>query len=201
MATVLVTKIAGDQIYYPDIYRSLSVGDAVSFYRRPNEITGMDAITKGIAAGDLTMSVTYSAEEISSGQIAPPQSVQAADIAPVASTAVSAATATLFSAYVAGPPAEVVAIVAGAFPFKCRVLKVEGHIATAGAGASTLQVRDQAGGGGQLIATIATDVLGYVVGAANTTIVVTPGATIGLFFLRSDQAAVGDVTLTVRPEV
>ena len=200
MATITVTKIAGDKRYYPDIYRDLSVDEAVSFERFPGQITNMWSITDGIAASELTMTVTYTAAEIASGQLAPPQSVQAGDIAPVAATAVAGGLATMFHSYAAGLPAEVPVIAAGSFPFKCRVLEVSGHIATAGAGASTLSIYDQAAGAGQLIATIATDVLGNVVGVVNTTTVITPGALIGLFFLRTDANAVGDVTLTVRPE-
>jgi len=201
MASITLTKIAGDNVYYPDIYRSMVVGDVVTFDRFPNQITGMGSITKGIAAGELTMSVTYTAAEIASGQIAPPQSVGAADIAPVAATAVASSTATMFHEYAAGAPAEIPVIAAGSFPFKCRVVEVSGHIATVGAGASTLAIYDQAAGAGQLIATIATDVLGNVTGVVNATTVITPGALIGLFFLRSDATAAGDVMITVRPEV
>ncbi len=70
MAQVTVSKIGGlSPQFYSDIYTSLAIGDSATFTRAPDQISGMAGITSGVAAGDLTMAVVYSTDEIAAGVV------------------------------------------------------------------------------------------------------------------------------------
>jgi hypothetical protein len=199
MASVTVTKVSGSAAFYSDIYRQLAVGDSVTIDRPSTDIPAMKSIVDGVGAGELTIAVTYSANELASGLIAPPQSIQAVDMAPVAASAVSAGGVTMRIAVAAGGAAEVILIAANAFPFKARILDAMFYCSTA-VGASTAILRTQAGGG-TTIATFDTGTAGRVVDATKTTTtLVTPGALVGLFLTRSAAGVAGEVVLTLRAE-
>lgn len=63
MATITITKVAQnagpDPVYYPDIYRSMKVGDVVVTTRAASDLSRMTSIMAGEAAGDLTVGVVY----------------------------------------------------------------------------------------------------------------------------------------------
>ncbi len=204
MANLTITKVAQnagpDPIFYPDLYTQLKVGDSVTTSRPASAIPAMTSIINGVAIGDLTLAVQYTAQELSTGLMSPPQSLSASDVAPVAPATGPSLPVTMRFAFAAGAPAIVPLIPANAFPFKARVLSAKALIKTAGAGGSTAILQTQSGGGTTL-ATFSTAATGTVTDSSVTqTFVVTPGTLVGLFLNRSDSTAVGEILVELRPE-
>jgi hypothetical protein len=205
MAQLTVTNLSGRQFFLADIYKTLEIGEVVTFDRASVDIPNMRALIEGVAASELSLAVVYDAEELASGLMQPPWSVEAQDMAPVAATTPASGLVTIRQAFVAGggaPGADDVTIyAANALPYKLRVLSAMAYIVTAVA-LSTIEVRSRAGGLGTLAASLSSAATGRVDGTvpANATVALSPGATEGLFLRRSDKAVVGEVILTCRLE-
>ena len=123
---------------------------------------------------------------------------------PAATTAVSVGAYTIirqsFPAALTGNPDDVTVYAAGALPFRMRIANIWGYVATA-VGAVTVNVRSAAGGAGTDVGTVAFGATGYIAMTpvvANTTIELTPGATIGLFLRRSNDTVAGEVLMLVQ---
>jgi hypothetical protein len=204
MATLTITNLTSGQYNVSELYKTLAAGEAVSVERAASDIPGMKQIIEDVANGVLSMSVVYSAEELATGLMQPPWSVEAKDMAPVAAADPAAGLITIrkpFTAGVAGTADDVTIYAAGALPYKLRVLSAMAYIVTAIA-LSTIEVRSRAGGLGTLAGTLSSAATGNVDGTvpSNATVALATGATEGLFLRRSDRGVAGEVILTCRME-
>jgi hypothetical protein len=203
MATLRITNLDTAPLYIADIYNTIAVSGYVDVERAASDIPRMKALITAISAGQASLLVTYSAAELASGLMAPPQSVEAGDVAPVAAAAVPSGAVLFRKSFAAGgggSPADVTLFAANALPFKFRVMDSWVFIATAVAGTATLY--DEAAGAGTAVAAGATTATGRVTldPDSDASVVLSPGATKGLFLRLSDDAAAGEVFVLVRPE-
>lgn len=217
MATLRITNLTTSPYYLNDLYATIPASTAPVPYldvvRSPAEVSAMRGLEAAVAAGSLSCDVTYSASELAAFSSLPqplasllvPGSVTAAAIAPVAASAVDAAPVVFYKALPSGGAAgtadDVTIYAVNTLPYKVRILGAQANISTAVAGA-TLQVRSAAGGGGTLASgpiDAATTGVHYASGP-NASVVLTPGAIVGLFVRRSDRSVVGEIVITARRE-
>jgi len=201
---VVITNLTSSPVYIGDIYTSVPVGTPLTIERAASDLSGMVALQKAIADGDVTITVTPTADELASGLLSPPSSIQAQDMAPVAATDVGAGLVLLSKAFAAGgggSPADITLYAANTLPFKFRVVDSWVFISTA-VGASTGDLRDEAAGAGQSVSTVVTAATGRVSMDPTTDVskVVTPGAAKGLFLRLSDDGVGGEVFVLARRE-
>jgi len=203
MAQLAITNIVSEEVYLADLYTSIEPGETKTVERSATDLPRMRSLQQAMADAKVSLSVTYSADEVQSGLHAPPSTIEAVDVAPVGAATPAAALVTLYKQLAAcggGSPDDVEIFPAGSLPFKFRILDCI-VLVSASPGASTVQIRDEAGGGGNLLASASTAAPGRQTNAENTTGVATPAATKGLFARRSDDAIAGEVVLVVRPEL
>lgn len=200
---VTITNISAAPVGISDLYTTLPVGGSVTTKRSASQLSSMTSLQKAVEAGTVTVSATLESFETASGLTIPPGTIDAGDAAAVAATAPAAATFEIrkaFTAGVAGTPDDVIVYAANALPYKIRVLDAYALVSTAIA-ATTLDVRDQAAGAGQLAATMSSATAGRAaMTGPNASVVLTPGTLIGLFIRRSDRGVAGEVVLTCRRE-
>lgn len=218
MATLRITNLTSSDYWLNDIYTSIPASTAAVPYvdveRSPSEISAMRGLEAAVAAGDLSADVTYSADELAAidadnqplASLLVDGSVTAGALAPVSAASPAAAPVTFFKSFAAGAAGtadDVTIYAVNTLPYKIRIMGVSASIATA-IGASTLTIRSAAGGGGTLAATVSSGSTGFVsatsLGAANASVVLTPGALIGLFVRRSDRGVAGEVHIYARRE-
>lgn len=215
MATLRITNLTATDYWLNDIYATVPASSYVDVVRSPSEISAMDGLQNAVAAGTLSADTTYSAAELAaiSADNQPlasplvPGSLTAEAVAPVAAAAVAAAPIIFFKALASGgasgTPDDVTIYAVNTLPYKIRILDAVANISTA-VGASTLQVRSAAGGVGTLAATLSSAATGTAqttsLGAGNVSVVLTPGASVGLFVRRSDRSVVGEILITARRE-
>jgi len=147
--------------------------------------------------------VEYTADEVASGMLSPPGVVEAGDLAPVLATFPLAALATIFVAIPAGgggAPDDVEVWPLNGLPFQFRVLDAVAYVTTA-VGASTLELRDEAAGAGNLLASAASAATGRQANTAAATGSAVPGASKGLFVRRSDSGVAAELVVTIRREM
>lgn len=204
MATITITNLTSEVQHIGDLYADLSAspGTIVLNNRAANELDGMRSLKALILAGSVSVSVAYSAADVASGFTTPIQSVEPKDILPVAADGMTAGIVLRKAMVAAGPgaPDDVEIFAVGALPFKLRVVDFWAQVVTNIAG--SLQLRDEAAGAGTLAGTVDSTTAGRIQGTApsNATVVLTPGATKGLFIRRSDNGVDGEVFVLLRPE-
>ena len=202
MAQLTITNQTSEPVYIKDLYTSVPVGTPLVVDRSATDLAGMTGLQEALAAGDVTLSIVYSASE--QPLATAPDVVEAVDAAPVTPATVDAAPVTLRGVMIAGgggAPDDVTVYAVNTFPYKVRVMDVVGYISAA-VGASTVEVRTAAAGGGTLIATLDSGTTGKKEDAAMTgSVLVAPGASVGLFLRRSDNGVAGEVVLEARREV
>lgn len=203
MATLRITNVDSSELFLSDIYSTIAVGKYVDVTRDASDIPRMQSLASAIADGKATLAVTYSADELASGIMAPPAAIGAADMAPVASTDKASGLVLIripMTALAAGTADDVTGYAVNTLPFKFRVCDAWAHV-SANIAASTLSVRTQAAGAGTLLATLSGNATGRnSMTAPTASAVATPGATEGLFVRRSDRAVAGEVMLLCRVE-
>ena len=151
----------------------------------------------------MTVAVALEAHETGSGLAVASGSVEAADIAPVASTAVAAGEVQFRKAFTSVSATDIPVFAANALPYKMRIVDAYLLISTVQAG-STLRLFPQAAGAG----TAVTDATSAAVAGkipmpltGNASQVLTPGALVGLFLLPSAHSGiVGELVVTARRE-
>ena len=201
MATLLITNLSAGVVNLGDFYTSLAVGASISVERSANDIPGLAALVKSLAAGDVSLSVTYSADEIASGLQTPDKAVEARDMAPgaIGGDGLDAGILMQFDSPVGGGGAdELTLIAAGALPFAFRVCDVWAKVSTGVAGSWVLG--DEAGGAGQIVGTMdSTTASARVPTTAPTDgVTVAPGAAKGLFLARSASTAIGEIYALIK---
>lgn len=204
MAQIVLTNLSASPLPLADLgSKSLAVGESVTITRPANLLANMLSVVREVAAGTLSATVTPSAAELASGLLAPPQSVQAEDLAPVASTVLPCAPGAFYKAISAGGGGsadDVTLYAVNTLPYKIRVLRAYMRVATPVSG-SNCQLRSAAAGGGTLVSQFDTAAVGQKEDATvNATVVLTPGTLVGLFLRRSDSAVAGEVVIEFRRE-
>jgi hypothetical protein len=201
---VTITNISSAPVNIGDIYTTIPVGGNVVTKRSASQLSAMVSLQKAVESGLVTVAAVEESHETASGLAIPPGTIEAGDAAPVAATAAASATLEIRKAFVAaapGTPDDVVIYAANTLPYKIRVLSAEARVATA-IGGSTINVYDQAAAAGQLCAALSSAATGIVpMTGPNASVVVAPGALIGLFIRRSDRGVAGEVVITARREV
>lgn len=207
MASLSITNISASAFFLNDVYVDIAAAQTLVVSRSPAEISSMAGLQAAVADGILTASIAYTADELASiplpSPIAP-GSVSALAVAPVAAAAIDSAPVIFRKAFASGGASgtldDVTVYAVNTLPYKVRILDAVALISVAGPGASTLAVRSAAAGGGTLAATVPADVLGAarMIGP-NASVVLTPGAIVGLF-IRRDRSTVGEIVITARRE-
>jgi hypothetical protein len=205
MAQIVVTNVSSAPVYISDFYTTVAVGKSVTTTRAPSDLPRMASLQSAIAAGTVTVAVTLSTNEVSSGLAEAPQVVQAADIAPgAASGFVADATLRIpIPAGVGGSADDIVVYALNAIPLpKFRVINAIAYW-SAGTGAGEyVQVRTASAGGGTLVTRVPATGTGQatVDPSITATVDVVNGPSVGLFVRRSTNIIGGELFLTVRPE-
>lgn len=203
MATFTITNISSSEVRLGDFYLTIAAGATKTLQNRTvDEVPGLVSVQREVAAGNITFTVTPSAAELASGLLSPPNSISGDDFQQVAAADLLSGVAVIRQSFVAGgggAPDDVAIYALNALPYKFRVLDAHAKIATA-VGGSSLQLRDEAAGAGNLLATMSSAAVGRQDMSDNLTAVATPGATKGLFLRRSDDGAAGEVIITIRRE-
>lgn len=203
MAQVTVTNISANPVCINDFYRTLAPSESVTVTRSPADLTALYSLQQAMAANTVSVSITYSSDEVASGLISPPSATQAIDMMPVVATAADAPLITIRKAFVAGTPGtadDVAIFAANALPYKFRVLDAVAYVATA-IGGSTLMVYSQAAAAGTKLAEMDSATTGpHAQQTMTATAVAAPATLEGLFIRRSDRGVAGEVILTVRRE-
>jgi hypothetical protein len=204
MATLSIANVSSADIYLSDLVTTLAAGATLTATRAPSDISRMTELLAQIALGNLTLSITYSADELATGLMIPPGCVDYKDNLPVASTDLPSGTFVIrkaFTALVTGAADDVTVYAVGALPAKFRVLDAWGYL-TAATGASNLGIWTRAAGTGTQLSLLDSGTTGRVSTQAawTATGLATPGASDGLFIRRSDRAVAGEVFLLCRIE-
>lgn len=203
MATLVITNLAAVPVPLSDLgSKTLAVGESVTIERAGSDLARMKSVIAATGRGDISVAVTPSADELASGLLAPPQSVQGADVAPVAAADVFGGPLIVvrktFTAAPAGAPDDVTLAALGGLPYKFRV--VGGFLyLSAAVGASTATVRSRSGGAGTALAAFDSS-LSVGVPTNTATAAIAPASTEGLFLRRSDRSIAGEVILLLRRE-
>lgn len=203
MGTLAITNLASTPTPLGDLHsRALAVGETLSIERAASDLPRMASIIAALAAGTISVTFTPTAAEIASGLLAPPQSVQGADVAPVAATDVFGGPLivvrkALTSGGSTGTLDDVTLAAVDTLPYKFRVVGAIMYLSTPQA-ATTATLRSRAAGAGTALATFDTSI-GVGLPTNTATVVIAPAALEGLF-LRRDRAIVGEVILFLRRE-
>jgi hypothetical protein len=203
MAELQITNTDISSLYLGDFYTTVEPGKTVTVERPASDLPRLTTLQKALAEGKASLSVTYSADEAASGLHAPPSVIEAGDIAPVAGATPAAPLVTIYKPLVAGgggSPDDVEIYPVDGLPFKFRILDLVVYVSSS-PGASTVEIRDEAGGGGNLLASADTATTGRKVNAEEGTGIADQSATTGLFVRRSDDAIAGEVVITARAEL
>jgi len=67
MPTATITNLISESVYLGDLYTTLEAGESTSVFRSAAQLMSMPDLHKEIADGNVSMSLTYSADEIASG--------------------------------------------------------------------------------------------------------------------------------------
>lgn len=207
MASLTITNVSSSDFWLNDIYATVPAGEAVVVTRSPAEISSMAGLQAAVADGVLTSAVEFSADELAAdlSSVVAPASVGAVAMDPVAATDIDAPLITFrkaFTAGAAGAADDVTIYALNSLPYKVRILGAHAIIATA-IGGSSLNVRSQAGGVAGVLAAGPMDSASTGVHLAtgpSASVVLTPGASVGLFIRRSDRGVAGEVIITARRE-
>jgi len=204
MAAVTITNLTTSPLHIGDLYATIPASTSIVIQRFASDLSRMPALQAAVAAGTAAVSVALSTDETTSGLATAEGSVQAADVAAVASTDAAATSFEIRKIFVgaaAGSDDDVTVYAAGALPFKMRILDAYFLCSTGGSGAKTLAIRDEAAGAGTVAATFDTTATGRIAPTAFTaTTLLTPGATKGLFLRRIQRDAAGEVVIIARRE-
>jgi hypothetical protein len=204
MAQITITNVSSDAFYLNDIYATIPAGESVETQRAISEISAMAGLQAAVTAGVLTLSIEYSASELASGLAlaAGPSIPAAVEAADLVAAPISIRKA-MVSGGASGTADDVTIYAVNNLPYAIRILDAHAVISTAVIG-SSLTVRSAAAGAGTQAAVVSSASAGVArasaLGASNTSVLLTPGSSVGLFVRRSDRSVVGEVVITARRE-
>lgn len=203
MAQLTITNVSQEDVYLGDLYATIKAGESATVERSATDLPNMKALQENVADGKLTLAVAYSADEAASGLHLAPAVVEGGDIAPVAGSNPVSGLITIFKSFAAGgggSPDDVEIFPVNGLPFKFRVVDFVLYV-SASPGASTVELQDESGGTGSVLASADSGTTGRQTNAEDTTGVADPGATKGLFLRRSDDGTAGEAVIIARPEL
>jgi hypothetical protein len=203
MATFTITNVSSGEVHLGDFYYTMDAGEVLTLTNRsPSEVPGLASVQAALAAGDITFSIAYTADELDSGLMTAPNTVGGDDTQEVAAADLLALPTSIYNEVAAGgggAPDDVTLYALDAVPFKFRVLQAWFDVTTA-VGASTCELNDEAAAAGTTLATFSTGAAGLVPTTSDIGAVLTPSATKGLFLRRSDSGVAGNLIVLVRRE-
>jgi len=202
MATLTIVNLASEPTNIRELYYALKVGETITIDRASVDIPGMTGLIEAVAAKLVSLAVTYSPDELATGLMQPPWSVEAQDMARVNAADPAAGTFTirvLFAAGLGGNPDDVTIYAANALPYKFRVLDAIAYVST-NVALMTLDVWTRPSGAGTHLASMSGATTGRNPNLLTASAVATPGTLEGLFVNRGDDGIAGEVLLTCRLE-
>jgi hypothetical protein len=190
-------------LYIGDLYTSIPASTSIVIQRYASDLSRMPALQAAVTAGTAAVSVALNAAELASGLAVAEGSVQSTDVAAVAAAAAASPDITIRKAFTSVASTDIAVFAANALPYKMRIMDAYLLISTVQAG-SSLQLWPQAAGAGTAI-TVSTSsaVAGKIPMplTGNASVVLTPGATIGIFMLPSAHTGVvGELVIVARRE-
>lgn len=178
--------------------KTLAPGESITIDRPAGMVSSMRSLIAALAAGNISVVQTPTAEEIASGFLSPPQAVQPLDVAPNAASALLTGPTLVirktFTALATGAADDVTIYAANNLPGKFRVIRAKLALTTAVA-ASVANVWTRASGAGTQLATFDSSV--SLSESTMVSAVMTPGTLEGLFLRRGDRAIAGELILEV----
>lgn len=203
MADVTITNLTTSPLHIGDLYATIPASASVVIQRYASDLPRMAALQAAVAAGTAAVTVVLNAAELASGLATADASVQAVDVAAVAAADVASGEIKLRKAFTSVASTDIAVFAANTLPYKLRILDAYMLIETVQAG-SSLRLWPQAAGAGTAITDAGlTSVAGKIALplTAGKTVVLTPGATIGIFALPSAHTGVvGELVITARRE-
>lgn len=203
MAQLQITNVGTEKLYLGDFYTNIEPGKSISVERAASDLPNLKSLHKAVADGVASLSIVYSGDEAASGLHAPPAVIEAGDLAPVAGNTPAAALITIYKTFEAGPggsPDDVEIYPRGALPFKFRILDLVVYVSAA-VGGSDVEIRDEPGGVGSVLASALSAATGRNPNVEAGTGIAAPAAIKGLFIRRSDDAVAGEVVIIARAEL
>ena len=203
MAQITITNLTTLDVPITELYDKVpaGVGKTLVVQRFQAVFTRMPNLMAAINASKVSIAIVYTADELASGLLIP-SAVGPGAVAPVAPAVVDAAPIVMRAPLPIGVPAvpdDIALFAAGALPYKFRVL--DAHVKVSAAVAlSTLVLRDEALGAGNVLASMSGAATGRSDMTDNLTALATPGPLKGLFVNRSDGGVVGEVIVLIRKE-
>lgn len=205
MQLVVTSLLTGSQVeYIREFNRSIKAGDVITTSQFiPADLPSMTGLWALEAANKLTVAITYTAAE--KKNIIPPDSLQTQDMMPVLAADLDSLTGTIRKPLVAGMAGaadDVTIYAVNTLPFKMRIIDAWIYVAAGDAMGRKVDVRSAAMGGGTLAASVDAALGGRqgMLAAFLATVVLTPGAMVGLFARRSHDAIAGELYLRYRRE-
>lgn len=205
MATLTLTNLHTEEIYVGDLYLTIPVGETRTVENRAATDINAPSIASHVTEGKLAVSVTLSAAEIASGVLTPDNAVEARDVAAAASSNPASIPVVIMKDFAAGGggAADDVTIYAvNTLPYKIRIYDAVALISAGSGVGRSLAVRSAAAGGGTLVTTLPATANGPARPDSTNTasVVLSPGASVGLFVRRSDSAIAGEIHIMARRE-
>lgn len=203
MADVTITNLTTSPLPITELYTTIPASSAITVSRYTSDLAKMATLQAAVAAAQASVSVVLTAAEAASGLTGVAGTVEAEDVAAVASTAVAAAEVTFRKAFTSVASTDIAVFAANALPYKMRVLDAYLLISTVQAGSSLRLWPQAAGAGTAITGSTSAATAGRIPMAltGNASVVLTPGATIGIFLLPSAHTGiVGELVITARRE-
>lgn len=199
MGTLVVTNLTSSPVWLNDLYTSVAASSTVTADRAPSQLPAMSDLASLVAAGTVSFTFTPSADEASSGIASPAASIEAQDMAPVAATDLASAVIGVRKS-IAASGTNIAVYAANALPYKFRVLDAHFVVTAGNAGGRTITLYSDSGSSTAIGVTFDCSAAGRVQGALTALPLLTPGALVGLYAVKSNAAIAGELVLTVRRE-
>lgn len=203
MAAVTITNLTTSPLYLGDLYTTLAASASITVNRYGSDLSRMKSLQDAIAAGTAAVSVVPTANELASGLMTADSSVQATDLAAVAATAAAAAEQIVRKSFTTASTTDIVIYAANSLPYKMRIIDAFLLIGTPQSGSAVQLWSGAAGTGTAITGSIATTSAGKLAMplTGNTSIVLTPGALVGLYLLpNATSGVIGEIEITLRRE-
>jgi len=202
MATFTIVNTSSSEVHLGDFYTTLAAGATLTLSdRSPNEVPDLKSVTDALAAGTITFSITYTANEYAQSMTAAANSVAAADLQETSLSEYKASPVQVFwapfPAGATGLADDVVAMYAGTMPYPVHITHCICRISTAVA-SETIQIRNEAAGAGLLLGAFSGAATGNPVDTVTASSGFSPSATNGLFVRRSHDGIAGEAFIYCR---
>jgi len=203
MADVTITNLTTSPLYLGDLYTTIAASSSITVSRYASDLSRMKSLQDAVAAGTAAVSVAPTANELASGLMTADASVQAADLAAVAAANAAAPEQIIRKSFTTASTTDIAIYAANALPYKMRIIDVFLIISTQQSASAVQLWSGAAGTGTAVTSSTATTSAGRVAMplTGNATVVLTPGALVGLFLLpNATSGVVGEIEIVLRRE-